>query len=171
MENLIKMLIWESLIFGNTSVIYVNLQPPLGCHRPRCHQANIHPKWPPDRCIWMFPKTGGKPPKWMVKTMENPIKMDNLVVPLFLETPIWRSKVKIYGQKGESSCLGFLWKWSAAVWVCFGSGSGFFSFEKKTKKGHETRNKQFFAKREPLNFKWKIQKETMIRMIIMNSFF
>ena len=31
----------------------------------------------------------GKPPKWMVKIMENPIKMDDLGVPLFLETPIY----------------------------------------------------------------------------------
>ena len=37
---------------------------------------------------WMFPKIGGKTPKWMVKTMENPIKMDDLGgPPLFLETP------------------------------------------------------------------------------------
>ena len=28
-------------------------------------------------------------PKWMVKIMENPIKMDDLGVPLFLETPRW----------------------------------------------------------------------------------
>ena len=27
-------------------------------------------------------------PKWIVKIMENPIKMDDLGVPLFLETPI-----------------------------------------------------------------------------------
>ena len=27
---------------------------------------------------------GGKPPKWMVKIMNNPIKMDDLGVPLFL---------------------------------------------------------------------------------------
>ena len=26
-------------------------------------------------------------PKWMIKNMENPIKMDDLGVPLFLETP------------------------------------------------------------------------------------
>ena len=38
--------------------------------------------------IWMFPKNRGIP-KWMVKKMENPIKMDDLGVPLFLETPIW----------------------------------------------------------------------------------
>ncbi len=32
------------------------------------------------------------PPKWMVKIMENPIKMDDLGVPLFLETPIFSIK-------------------------------------------------------------------------------
>ena len=34
------------------------------------------------------PKIGGKNPKWMVKIMENLIKMDDLGVPLFLKTPI-----------------------------------------------------------------------------------
>ena len=29
------------------------------------------------------------PPKWMVKIMEKPINMDDLGVPLFLETPIY----------------------------------------------------------------------------------
>ena len=38
-------------------------------------------------CIWVFPIIV-VPPKWMVKIMENPIKMDDLGVPLFLETPI-----------------------------------------------------------------------------------
>ena len=28
-------------------------------------------------------------PKWMVYIMENPIKMDDLGVPLFSETSIW----------------------------------------------------------------------------------
>ena len=32
-------------------------------------------------------KNRGNPPKWMVKIMETPIKMDDLGVPLFLETP------------------------------------------------------------------------------------
>ena len=36
------------------------------------------------------PKIGGKPPKWMVKIMENPIKLDDLGgPPLFLETSIY----------------------------------------------------------------------------------
>ena len=30
------------------------------------------------------------PPKWMVKIMENPFKIDDLGVPLFLETPIYK---------------------------------------------------------------------------------
>ena len=33
-----------------------------------------------------FSKNSGTP-KWMVKIMEHPIKMDDLGVPLFLETP------------------------------------------------------------------------------------
>ena len=43
------------------------------------------------KCVHMDvePKIGGKPPKWMVKIMENPVKMDDLGVPFFLETPIY----------------------------------------------------------------------------------
>ena len=39
------------------------------------------------------PKVGrymGKTPKWMVKIMENPIKIDDLGVPLFLETSTYK---------------------------------------------------------------------------------
>jgi len=35
---------------------------------------------------WVFPKIRVFPPKWMVKIMANPIKMDDLGVPLFSET-------------------------------------------------------------------------------------
>ena len=42
----------------------------------------------------VFPKIRGKPPKWMVKIMENPIfLMDDLEVQLFLETPISQVRV------------------------------------------------------------------------------
>ena len=37
--------------------------------------------------IWGASKNSGTP-KWMVKIMEHPIKMDDLGVPLFLETSI-----------------------------------------------------------------------------------
>ncbi len=41
------------------------------------------------------PKIGGKPPKWMVKIMENPIKMDDLGgPPLFLETLIYAIRIQ-----------------------------------------------------------------------------
>ena len=40
------------------------------------------------RAYGCFQKIGGKPPKWKVKIMKNPIKIDDLGVTLFLETPI-----------------------------------------------------------------------------------
>ena len=40
--------------------------------------------------FWGFPKIGAFPPKWMVKIIENPIKMDDLGgKPLFSETSIY----------------------------------------------------------------------------------
>ena len=47
------------------------------------------------------PKIGGfYPPKWMAYFMKNPIKMDDLGVPLFLETPISISQLS--GKKSRS---------------------------------------------------------------------
>ena len=40
-------------------------------------------------------KNKGNPPKWMVKIMENPIKMDDLGVPLFLEISIYSGQIRI----------------------------------------------------------------------------
>ena len=45
-------------------------------------ESNIEPE-----NIWMFPKIGVPQNGWFI--MKNPIKMDDLGVPLFLETPIW----------------------------------------------------------------------------------
>ena len=44
------------------------------------------------RIFWLYAYLGVSKnrgtPKWMVNIMENPIKMDDLGAPLFLETPI-----------------------------------------------------------------------------------
>ena len=36
----------------------------------------------------VFPKIGGKPPKWMVYNGKPYVQMDDLGIPLFLDTPI-----------------------------------------------------------------------------------
>ena len=43
--------------------------------------------------IWVFPKIGGFPPKWMVYFMENPIKIHDLGgTPNLGNTHIWRRR-------------------------------------------------------------------------------
>ena len=69
---------------------------------------------------WMFPKIGGKPPKWMVYFMENPIKMDDLGVPLFLETPTLRKILQFEFDILLKSNMVFLF--------FFGGGGGFGPF-------------------------------------------
>ena len=44
--------------------------------------------------IWVALQNTGTP-KWMVKTMENPVKIHDLRVPLFLETPIYRVEINM----------------------------------------------------------------------------
>ena len=52
-------------------------------------------------------KNRGGPPKWMVKIMEIPIKIDDLGVSLFLETPIWQPYPpgKLTNSNGKSPLL------------------------------------------------------------------
>ena len=55
------------------------------------------------------PKIGGKPPKWMVKIMENPFKMDDLGVPW--GTPIFGNTHILIGgflEEGLSRVCSFL---------------------------------------------------------------
>ena len=40
--------------------------------------------------IWRVSKNRGGPPKWMVYNGKPYEQIDDLGVPLFLETPIWR---------------------------------------------------------------------------------
>ena len=48
----------------------------------------------------------------MVKIMEKPIKMDDLGIPLFLETSIWENVISLYTLQG-----------SLTIFACFRSGS------------------------------------------------
>ena len=67
-------------------------------HAPRCWDGLVEPH-PAQLSMMSSPKigVGFYPPKWMVKIMENPIKMDDLGGPsLFLETPTCREMIKQY---------------------------------------------------------------------------
>ena len=61
-------------------------------------------------------------PKWMVKIMENLIKMDDLGVPLFLETPIYSKKPLFFVicfSSVEISCNGFFgFRVCWCRWIC-----------------------------------------------------
>ena len=60
-----------------------------GLVEPNCRAKNdvLRVDWV-DSPIWVFPKIGGVPPKWMVYNGKPYFYMDDLGVPLFLETPI-----------------------------------------------------------------------------------
>ena len=77
------------------------LRPPWAQRSPRRCKRRCPARWAPRRwdddltrhpgqhsVIWVFPKIGVPQNVWFI--MENPIKMDDLGLPLFSETSIWK---------------------------------------------------------------------------------
>ena len=89
-----------------------SLAPPSVNYPSNLHQVRIPPKWvipwsPREKKnTWVFPKTGVFPPKWMVKIMENPIKMGWFggKTPYFRKhPPFFVSKSKFHPQIHQNS--------------------------------------------------------------------
>ena len=74
------------------------LKPPGGGYQPKW--VCILPPVEDSTSTWVFPKMGVPQNGWFI--MENPIKMDDLGVPPFLETPIWWLNQPIWKIMGPS---------------------------------------------------------------------
>ena len=89
---------WGTPIFGNTHMdFHTHKNHPIWATKtgdiPTVEVVVVSPPEEPLVVVFIaFNKQGytlENPPKWMVYFMENPIKIDDLGVPLFLETPIY----------------------------------------------------------------------------------
>ena len=70
----------------------------------RGHYMGVEPK-----------NRGVYPPRWMVKIMEHLIKMDDLGVPLFLETPILQTQTMHYDKVNSCKFFKLTTSWHCLI--------------------------------------------------------
>ena len=108
--SIINHLFWGTPIFGNTHILqtlffreapelcsYLQVIDDLQISLPVAPEDEfVFSFWKPCQSVkvsmGMFPKMVGFPPKWMVKIMENPIKMDDFGGYHYFRKPPWRYK-------------------------------------------------------------------------------